>query len=58
MRNEKVIPIGTPASKNPIKIGMEEQEQKGVRVPKRDAKILPTPSFLPDNIFLIRWRGR
>jgi len=34
----KVTPKGTLASKNPIKSGIEEQEQKGVIAPKTVAK--------------------
>ena len=34
IRKEKVTPSGSPALVNPINSGMEEQEQKGVTVPK------------------------
>ena len=34
IKNENVIPKGKPALVNPIKIGILEQEQKGVTVPK------------------------
>jgi len=40
IKKEKETPRGIPAAVNPIKIGMEEQEQKGVIVPKRAAMIL------------------
>ena len=33
-RNEKVTPSGNPALVNPIKIGIDEQEQNGVTVPR------------------------
>mgnify|MGYP000837605250 CR=1 FL=1 len=39
IRKENVIPTGNPALVNPIKRGIEEQEQKGVTVPKSAAKI-------------------
>ena len=48
MRKEKVTPIGSPAPVNPIKSGMEEQEQKGVTVPKRAAaRLAPIPRNRP-----------
>ena len=34
IRNEKVTPSGSPALVNPIKIGIDEQEQNGVTVPR------------------------
>lgn len=37
IKNEKVTPTGSPALVNPIKSGMEEQEQKGVTVPNSAA---------------------
>ena len=39
MRNEKVTPSGSPALVNPINKGMDEQEQNGVTVPNRAARI-------------------
>ena len=46
-RKEKVTPSGTPASINPMKRGTAEQEQNGVTMPSRAARILPinTGSF-------------
>jgi hypothetical protein len=35
IRNEKVTPSGRPALVNPMKIGIDEHEQKGVTVPRR-----------------------
>ena len=35
IRNEKVTPSGKPALVNPIKSGIDEQEQNGVTVPNR-----------------------
>ena len=44
IRKEKVTPTGSPALVKPIKIGMDEQEQKGVTVPRRAATVLaPSP---------------
>ena len=38
-KKEKDTLTGKPEFVNPIKIGMEEQEQKGVTVPKRAPKV-------------------
>ena len=35
MRKEKVTPKGSPAPVKPMNRGMDEQEQKGVTVPRR-----------------------
>ncbi len=43
MRNEKDIPSGTRAFKNPIKSGIDEHEQKGVTAPNIAAAIFPIP---------------
>ena len=40
IKKENVIPTGKPALVNPMKRGMDEQEQKGVTVPSSAAKIL------------------
>ena len=40
IRKEKVTPMGSPALVKPIKMGMEEQEQKGVTVPRSAARML------------------
>ena len=48
MRNEKVTPSGTPAETKPTNSGTAEQEQKGVRMPRKAASTLPTPSRLPE----------
>lgn len=40
IRKEKVTPIGKPALVNPIKSGMDEQEQNGVTVPSKADTIL------------------
>lgn len=42
-----VIPNGMPAVMNPIKSGMDEQEQKGVTIPKNTARKYPYQRFLP-----------
>jgi hypothetical protein len=57
-RKEKVVPSGTPAWIKPKNNGMAEQEQKGVMIPKREAKIFPTYLFLRDNIALIFSGGK
>ena len=47
IKKEKVMPRGRPALVKPMKIGILEQEQKGVTVPKRAAIIAPlTPRKL------------
>ena len=44
IRKLNVTPNGNPALVNPIKRGMEEQEQKGVTVPSNAAKMFaPIP---------------
>lgn len=39
--NEKVMPRGIPASRKLRNIGIDEQEQKGVRAPNRAAAKCP-----------------
>lgn len=58
IRNENVTPIGKPLLVNPINNGIEEQEQNGVIVPKRAAKIFAhMPLNLP-RIFLVLSGGK
>ena len=57
MRKEKVMPKGSPARVKPIKIGMLEQEQKGVTVPKRAAIMAPLTPVKPVKILLGREIG-
>jgi len=52
IRKENVTPIGSPAFVNPMKIGIEEQEQNGVTVPNKAPKILPA---IPLNLLKIRF---
>jgi hypothetical protein len=52
IRKENVTPIGSPAFVNPMKIGIEEQEQNGVTVPNKAPKILPV---MPLNLLRIRF---
>ena len=40
IRKEKVTPRGSPAPVKPMKMGIEEQEQKGVTVPSSAAMVL------------------
>ena len=58
MINEKAMPRGTSASRNPIKSGIEEQEQNGVTAPKNAAIILPEANLCLTNTFLILWGGK
>ena len=51
------MPNGMPASINPIKIGMDEHEQKGVTAPNNEAKMFPIPNFFPARCFLILFVG-
>jgi hypothetical protein len=58
IKNENVTPIGSPALVNPIKSGMDEQEQKGVTVPSNAPSIFADiPLYLP-NIFLVLSGGK
>ena len=58
IRKENVTPRGSPALVKPINNGMDEQEQKGVTVPRRADMILaPTPWNRP-NIRLLRSGGK
>lgn len=52
IKNENVTPIGSPALVNPIKRGIDEQEQKGVIVPNKAPRILAVIPFKPPSIFL------
>ena len=49
MRNVKVTPTGIPASRNPMKRGMAEQEQKGVAIPSIPANTFPPNRDLPSS---------
>jgi len=58
IKNEKVTPIGSPALVNPIKSGIDEQEQNGVTVPNKAPKIFAEiPLYLP-SIFLVLSGGK
>ena len=58
MRNENVTPKGSPALVNPMNNGIDEQEQKGVTVPRRAAMTFAhIPLNLP-NIFLVLSGGK
>ena len=58
IKNENVTPKGSPADVNPMKSGIEEQEQKGVTVPSKAAtKFAPIPLKCP-NILLLRSGGK
>jgi hypothetical protein len=49
IRKENVTPIGIPASTNPKKRGMAEQEQNGVTIPSNDAITFPVKSDFPSS---------
>jgi hypothetical protein len=53
IKNEKVTPIGSPALVKPMKIGIEEQEQNGVIVPRSAPKIFPGKPLNLVKIFLV-----
>lgn len=44
-KKEKVIPSGTPASTKPKNKGTAEQEQNGVIIPSKEARICPISLF-------------
>ena len=58
MRKEKVMPKGKPALVKPMKIGMLEQEQKGVTVPKSAAIIAPFTPVKPVRMRLVLAGGK
>jgi hypothetical protein len=58
IKNEKVTPIGRPADVNPIKIGMDEQEQKGVTVPSKAPRIFPGRPLTLLRILRVRSGGK
>jgi len=43
IKKEKVMPRGMPHFKKPIKSGIDEQLQKGVIAPKREARKYSSP---------------
>ena len=57
IRNEKVTPSGKPALANPIKRGIDEQEQKGVTVPSRAARALAAIPLKRPKILRLRSGG-
>ena len=54
----KVTPSGSPAVVNPIKRGIEEQEQKDVTVPKSAAIIRAENPLQCESIFLLLSGGK
>ena len=56
-RKEKVTPRGRPALLKPINRGMEEQEQKGVIVPKSAPRVLPGRPLKRPKMALVRSGG-
>jgi hypothetical protein len=58
IRNENVTPSGSPAAVNPMKMGIEEHEQKGVNVPRSAPMIFaPIPEY-PPRIRRVRSGGK
>jgi hypothetical protein len=55
IKNEKVIPKGIPASRKPRKIGIEEQEQKGVTAPKSAANRFPALRLWVIHALIFDW---
>ena len=58
IRNENVTPSGSPALVNPIKIGIEEQEQNGVTVPSNAPIIFAQIPWNLPIIFLLLSGGK
>ena len=58
IKNENVTPIGNPAFVKPMNKGIEEQEQKGVTVPKRALNILADIPFNLPSIFFVLSGGK
>ena len=58
IKNENVIPSGSPALVNPINIGIEEQEQNGVTVPSNAEIVAPVIPLNLVNIFLVFSGGK
>ena len=53
IKNEKAMPKGMPASINPMNMGIDEHEQKGVIAPNIEANTLPIPALFPVKCFLM-----
>jgi hypothetical protein len=53
IKNENVTPTGNPAFVNPIKIGIDEQEQKGVTVPNKAPTKCPEMPLYLDKVCLV-----
>ena len=58
IKKEKVTPMGSPALVKPIKSGIEEQEQKGVIVPRSAARIFAVKPLNRPKIFRVRSGGK
>jgi hypothetical protein len=58
IKNEKVTPSGSPALVKPIKIGIDEHEQKGVIVPSKAPRILAGTPFILPSIFFVLSGGK
>ena len=58
MRKEKVVPKGSPALVNPMNKGIEEQEQKGVMVPRKAERRLALIPWNRPKIFFVLSGGK
>ena len=58
IKKANVIPRGSPARVKPIKIGMLEQEQKGVTVPRSAAITAPFTPVKPVRMRLVLSGGK
>ena len=58
IKKENVTPRGSPAPVKPMKSGIEEQEQKGVTVPRSAASILADSPLTWESIFLVLSGGK
>ena len=58
IRNEKVTPSGKPALVKPIKMGIDEQEQNGVTVPRSAPTIFAPMPWNRPMIFRLRSGGK
>ena len=58
IRKLSVTPMLSPALQNPIKSGMLEHEQKGVKIPSKAPKILPQKPFMEPKISLVLCGGK
>ena len=58
IRKENVMASGSPAAVNPMKIGIDDQEQKGVIVPRRAASVFAQIPERPPKMRRVRSGGK